>query len=285
MSFNEINSIKSSEQLPQLIRSIEVELSRTPNLSSNDRDRLVHQLDTACNSYSVLQKQALSVGEFAQKLILRNIDGLGDKIRNLYGRIDDRFTDSEVHKIQVEAQTLDAHLHDPKVCENLQGIAKEVHQLKRHINKLCHDYMLRREDQRVILEARYAVRHADAVLRGETYMQPTLIDLPDIGDEMQEEADMQAIGLYEIAHLFYDRKDKQAMKLFHALSDYEKERFTFHLMELSNGGCKKPADDRVKTVEALLTLAHELARSDFGQLSLDDIDAMFKEADTFSQGP
>jgi hypothetical protein len=276
MSYNNISHTNDSFQLPTQIDSIEHALAQSRTLTPQTRNQLFHELDCANETLHALQEKAGAVADFSHLQALQNLNGLQERIISLYGRVDDRFTDSEVGKIQEEAETLDTHLKQPLEKGNLTRISKEVDNLKRHIHTLCDSHRLLREDRRKIAMAQACVRNADAVLQGKPY-QATLFPMAAL--EFDPEADLAAVDLYELAELFYHHKTKAAQREFNQLPDWQKEIVFSHLKELGIPSAD-PSLDMTKTVQALIATAHEISSSDDGQLylSLEEIDQTFLEA-------
>jgi hypothetical protein len=273
MSINIIDSIKSSQLLPATIQAIEQQVQPGAKITPQDRQRLVQQLELASQSVEALQEQAKSVRDLAQAQILKNLEGLDDKIKQLHGDIDDRFTDAQVHQIQEEARTLNEHIKQPLVNGNALRISKEVNLLKKHINTLCDNYRLLRTDRVTIAQARSSVRHAEAVLQGTQYIESPVLDV----DLEEEEACLMALDLYEIADLFHQRKGKSAISAFNQLPDRVKKRFFFHLQKL-DPMLAHPLVDTTKTIQALLAVAGELSHSDEGYMTVEEINTLFNEA-------
>ena len=218
MGNNRINQVRSSELLHLKVDQIQQEFEKSSSISSSQRNRLFHKLDTALKNYNTLQKAAHSVSEFARAQILKNIEGLDKKIASLYGRIDNGYTDSQVLQIKEEAA-----------------------QLRAHLTSLCAQYSLGFKDRKVIASAQASLFMARAVLEGK-------------GAE-EAERQQQAADLYELAELFQDGDEEAYPKYLH-LPASVKQRVLFHLRDVS-ADLTDPNDDYQATVQALVATAQE----------------------------
>ena len=219
MGYNKISQVKSSELLPRQVDQIQHELEKSSSISTTQRNRLFHKLDSALKKYNALQKGADSISEFARAQILKNIEGLDQKIASLYGRIDNGYTDSQVRQIKNEAA-----------------------RLKKHLNTLCENYALRFEDRKVLASARASLLLASAVLEGKG------------AEEAAQQ--QQAADLYELAEMFQNG-DEAAYPKFLQLPASVKERFLMHLRDV-RPELSDPLEDYTATVQALVATANRL---------------------------
>jgi hypothetical protein len=256
-------------------------------ISLSTRDKLFHSLESNQRVMEQLQKKATTVDEFAQAQIQDKLEGLDQRIVALYGRIQNLAVDQEVADIAREAQHLESTL---KQGGNHQKIAKEVSHLKEHIQTLTNDHALGREERHTIATVRATIRRADSFLRtnglredtSHLFNQFNLLDLAASEQEPLSDGEIDVIELFEVAECLFREKDKEGLRRFNQLSEEAKRRFHAHLRRLGES-TGNPLANRIKTAQALIAAAYDLADSHDGEPYLAEVELnkLFDSARSF----
>lgn len=159
---------RTSEFLHEQVHSIEQELEKA-EIDRSTRDDLFLELTATHDAVQSLRETASTVNAFAKLQRGHLLDELQEQIKTLYGRIDARFVNHEVAKIQKEAKILQKSL----VKGDMKKISKVVDTLKGQIFSLRSEYRLLAKDCVVVASAENYVKRANALLHGEPSQAPS----------------------------------------------------------------------------------------------------------------
>lgn len=251
------------------------------------RDALFHRLKGNQAELGELKEKmraaAGGVNEFERAQIHDAIQGLDQRIIRLYGRIHNLAIDKEVSDIAKEAEDLETTLKSG----DIEKVKKAFSYLDDHIQTFIDQHALGREGRHTIATARATRQKAYSYLRTHglredrphLFNQFNLLQLAVPPHEPLQDDEIQAelvLDLYSTAECFYHAKTKEGTQRFNQLDKEAKKRFHIHLALLGEPS-GDPWADRIKSAQALIAAAYDLADSHDGEtyLSEDQLHDLF----------
>jgi len=279
------------DALHDRIQTIEGQLRAHQRISPQTKELLFQELDGAQQALLSLRAKSVSITQYSKSKFsssfetaqnerqIEELDRLKEKIITLYGDIDTRATDSEIEEIKEET----CHLQQALKEGNPEEIAKDVSILSKHIHTFCDTHQASRKDRHIINLAKQSLKTADTILHqkvlGQTVNQFNILSLlrSEMIEECEEDEELepQVMELFNAAELFYSFKIKEAKSAFNQFPESIKARARHHLSVLEKG--TEIGSNVIKTVQALVATAHEIAQSDEDYLTTDQVHEMFKE--------
>ncbi len=279
--------VRVSELLVQKVELVEEKLHQFPVISPAAHENLFLELEQAQKDLKDLRAQVPLINVFSQIKINTLLEGLEDKIITLYGRLDNKWLDSEIGKINEAALHLEKVIETPLKASGAKEITALSKALKEHISWICENHRLLIKDRKVIAFAKNILKQAEDVASGKKHLNTPVYVHNSIFTQarIQEhsfassESDMDALELFEIADLFYQNKTQQALTQYNQLSEYPKKKVDFHLSGLKTGLF---TEDK-SMIQALIAAAFEISDSSDGEpvLTPSQIDTLFHEAHQF----
>jgi hypothetical protein len=272
-----INIYSSCQELYTQVRMIEETLAQ-PQVEPEVLEELFQQLDEVHASIGCLQSQAQTVDVFAKGL-LKGLNALREQVVELYGRVHTLSVDREFLKIQEET----LHLSLPLQSGDIQALAKEVDQLREHINFLNQTERSSLQNQQVVALATLFLEKVDAVLAGKMSPDALAVLLNYLRSAFKEIFDRQALTpevmeqimeLIEVADLLYHYKSRDARRQFNQLPEDVKRRIEEHMALLE----ATSFEDAHKTTQAIFATMDELSETAVHYPSREEIDSWFMES-------
>jgi len=238
-------------------------------ISFKARDRLFHKLATNQRTLRHLSERMHDQGidDVSKARIESSIDGLDERIVQLYGKIQNRAIETDIAGIAQETSDLETRIEKGDAEE----IAEAATHLDAHVQSFTHDFGRRPESKKVIATARMAGQKAHYYLRthGLKPDRPFLINQfnllelasPPAALENEEVEHDIAIELFEAGECFYNGKKNEGTRRFNQLPEDAKRKFRKHLAQL---GETDPFADPIKTAQALVAAGYEFADNQDG---------------------
>ncbi len=265
--------IRVAELLVHHVELVEEKLHNNPIISVETHADLFLTLEKVQKDLKELRNSASSINVFTQIQINTLLEGLEEKIITLYGRLDNRWIDSEILKIEESSKAIDALVSTSVKKEDVKNIQIQIETLKEFITSICENHRLLKKDRKTIAFAKNILKNAEAVITGKKHLDRfstaachPFSQKPSSFEE--EDLSFEALELFEIADLFHEHKVKDAKSKYNQLREYPKTKVQSHLREDTN------------IVQALIAAAFEMADSprDSLYMTKEQIDALFDEA-------
>jgi hypothetical protein len=249
--------------LRRQVLDIEEQVNFDKPISLVQRNRLFRLLDRTRRSMEAFCSKSSVSNDFTRFQVERDLYDLPDKITELYGRIQNRTIDTQVKEKIVDRAKLLQERIDHGDCRN---IVKEVASLKKKIESLRSQYALGIENLTI---ARYVSKRADQLLRAHALGQPipplfnqfNLLEMQQLQYKNLELDETLLSELFELADCFFYGNGRDTMKRYHLLPETARRQLMKHFAIL---GISSPKEDSVKTAQALIATAFDLAHGEDG---------------------